>query len=84
MRPDVTCAPPADHDVGPSIAPAILLGFMAQVIHEEDAMREDGQQDHGGFFASFHEGCMSAARPLRALRRPDAAAPPLMSSAPEA
>jgi hypothetical protein len=72
------------HAVAPSIAPAILLEFLAQIIHEENAVREDEQQDPVGFFASLDEGCAPATRPLRALRRPFAAAPSLMSSTSEA
>ncbi|MEI6449927.1 MAG: hypothetical protein WCP98_08245 [Actinomycetes bacterium] len=57
---------------------------MAQAIHEENAMREDEQRDQAGFFVSPDEGRTLPARPLRALGRSDAAAPPLMSSTPEA
>jgi hypothetical protein len=84
IREEVTWALPVARAVCPFIAPAILLGFSAQNIPEEDAVREDEQQGHEAFFAFLDKGCMPAVRPSCALCRAASTAGPLMSSVPGA
>ena len=54
-RAKVTHRPSPAHAFDPSIRPVILLGFLPQIIHEENAVYGDGQQQ-GPSISSFPAG----------------------------